>query len=135
MHEHGTAIASINTAVEILFSTHLCHVPTKLLLCRVVAIRFGVIRLVICKNTISYGAWGMLPLKIFLNLGAMRLHLRPILCQYDACRRPEDRVSHECHSAHCVVHHWCRLSDPVRLSAESHTLLSQVKLARLIILL
>ena len=63
----------------------------------------------------------MLPQKFFLNLGAMRLFLRPFLCQYDACRRPEDRVSHECHSAHCVVHHWCRLSDPVRLSAESHT--------------
>ena len=53
MHEHGTAFAAINTAVEILFSTHLCHVPTKLLLCRVVAIRFGVVRLVMCKNAIS----------------------------------------------------------------------------------
>ena len=81
------------------------------------------------------GPRGMLPLKIFLNLGAMRLLLRPFLCQYDACRRPEDRVSHECHSAHCVVHNWCRLSDPVRLLAESHILLSQVKFARLIILL
>ena len=43
----------------------------------------------------------------------MRLLLRPILGQCDASRRPNDRVSHECHSAHCVVHQWCRLSDPV----------------------
>ena len=60
------------------------------------------------------GPGGMLPQK---NLGAMRLLLRPFLCQYDACRRPEDRVSHECHSAHCVVHHWCRLSNLVHLLA------------------
>ena len=42
------------------------------------------------------------------NLGAMRLLLRPYLGQYDAFRRPDDRVSHECHSAHCVVLRWCR---------------------------
>ena len=54
--------------------------------------------------------------------GAMRYLLRPILGQYDASQRPDDRVSHECHSAHCVVHQWCWLSDSVRLSAESHTL-------------
>ena len=77
------------------------------------------------------GVWGhALPGKI-LNLGAMRLLLRPILGQYDASWRPNDRVSHECHSAHCVVHHWCRLSDPVCLSAETHTL--RRKLARLIV--
>ena len=51
--------------------------------------------------------------------------------QYDASRRPNDRVLHEYHSAHCVVHRWCRLSNPVCLSAESHTLCR--KLARLIV--
>ena len=68
------------------------------------------------------GAWGHAPPGKFWNLGAMRLLLRPILGQYDASRRPNDRVSHECHSAHCVVHQCCWLSDPVRLSAKSHTL-------------
>ena len=29
--------------------------------------------------------------------------MRPILCQHDASRRPNDRVSHERHSADCVV--------------------------------
>ena len=29
--------------------------------------------------------------------------MRPVLGQYDASRRPDDRVSHECHSAHCVI--------------------------------
>ena len=52
--------------------------------------------------------------------------------QYDASQRPDNGVSHECHSVHCVVHQWCRLSDPVCLSAESHAHPSQVKLARLI---
>ena len=85
------------------------------------AIRFGVIRLVVRMQeyyTLG-GPGGMLPQE---NLGAIRSLLRPILGQYDASQRPNDRVSHECHSAHCIVHQWCRLSDPVCLSAESHTL-------------
>ena len=64
------------------------------------------------------GPGGMLPQE---NLGAMRLLLRPFLGQYDASQRPNDRVSHECHSSHCVVHQWCRISGPVWLSAKSHT--------------
>ena len=55
------------------------------------------------------GSGGMLPHKNFLNLGAMRLLLRPFLDQYDASRRPDDRVSHECHSAHCVILCWCHV--------------------------
>ena len=53
----------------------------------------------------------------------MRLLLRPILGQYDASWRPNDRVSHECHSAHCVVHQWCRLSDGVGLWKTRRTVL------------
>ena len=56
------------------------------------------------------GVWGHAPPGKFWNLGAMRLFLRPILGQYDASRRPNNRVSHD---GHCVVHQWCRLSDPV----------------------
>ena len=59
-----------------------------------------------------------------------RLLLRTFLGQYDASRRPDDRVSHKCHSAHCVVLCWCRLSDPGRLSAESHTLHRRTLLVR-----
>ena len=60
----------------------------------------------------------------FENLGVMRLLLRPILDQYDASRRPND-------SFHMIAIlpiasgrtlMVCRLSDPVCLSAESHTL-------------
>ena len=48
------------------------------------------------------GAWGHAPPGKFSNLGAMRLLLRLILGQYDTSRRPNDRVSHECHFAHWV---------------------------------
>ena len=68
------------------------------------------------------GVWGYAPPGKFWNFGAMRLLLRPFLGQCDASRRLEDRVSHECHSAHCVVYQWCWLSNPVCLLAESHTL-------------
>ena len=47
----------------------------------------------------------------------MRLLLRPFLGQYDASRRPDDRVSHECHSPHWVVHSGGRTES--RLSARS----------------
>ena len=63
---------------------------------RTVAIRFGVIRLVVCaqKCYTLGGSGGMLP---------MRMLLRPFLGQYDAFWRPDYRVSHECHSAHCII--------------------------------
>ena len=47
------------------------------------------------------GAWGHASPGKFWNLGAMRLFLRPNLGQYDASRRPNNRVSH---STHCVIH-------------------------------
>ena len=40
------------------------------------------------------GSGGMPPHKIFGNLEAMRLLLRPFLGQNDASRRPDDRVLH-----------------------------------------
>ena len=64
---------------------------------RAVAIRFGAVRLVVHaqeRYTLG-GPGGMLPQKNFLNLRAMRLLLRPFLGQYDASRRPDDRVSHD----------------------------------------
>ena len=57
----------------------------------------------------------------------MRLLLRPILGQYDASRRPNDRVSHECHSAHCVVHGF-----PILFAYRPKPHPSLVKLARLV---
>ena len=86
---------------------------------RAAAIRFGMVRLV---RLVVHGAWGHAPPEIFWNSGIMRLLLRPFLGQYNASWRPDDKVSHECHSAHCIILHWCRLSDPVCLSAESQTL-------------
>ena len=85
-----------------------------------------------CARTLyPMGFWEHAPPGKFWNLGAMRLLLRPLLGQYDASRRPNNRVLHEYHSAHCIVHQWCRLSDPVCLSAKSHTL--RRKLTRLIV--
>ena len=40
------------------------------------------------------GSGGMPPQKIFWNLEAMGLLLRPFLGQNDASRRPDDRVLH-----------------------------------------
>ena len=77
------------------------------------------------------------PIKI-LKFRGYEIAPETIFGQYDASRRPDDRVSHESHSAHCVVLRWCRfpiqstIDNTVRtsllyylwvhLSAESHTL-------------
>ena len=68
------------------------------------------------------GAWEHASPENFWNSGDIRLLLRPFLDQHGASWRPDDRISHECHSDHCIVLHWCRLSDPVCLSSKSHTL-------------
>ena len=82
---------------------------------RAVAIRFRVIRLVVCAQE-RYTLGGMLPRKI-LKFRDYEIVSETNFGQYNASRRP---VSHECHSAHFVVHQWCQLSDVVCLSAKSH---------------
>ena len=42
------------------------------------------------------GVWGHAPLENFCNLEALRLLLRLFWGQYDASRRPDDRVSDVC---------------------------------------
>ena len=44
----------------------------------------------------------------FLKFRGYEIAPETIFGQYDASRRPDDRVSHEYHSAHCVVLRWCR---------------------------
>ena len=83
-----------------------CHTHAVHIL-RAAAIRFGVVRFVVCvqERYILGGSGGMFPQKIL----AMRLLLRPFWGQYDASRRPDDRVWHEWMStlsAHCVVYYW-----------------------------
>ena len=57
---------------------------------RAVAIRFGVVRFVVCaqEHYTLGGSGGMFPQKVF----AMRLLLRPFWGQYDAFRRPDNGV-------------------------------------------
>ena len=61
-------------------------------------------------RTLYPGGWGLggiLPQKI-LKFRGYEIAPETIFGQYDASRRPDDRVSHECHSAQCVVLRWCR---------------------------
>ena len=45
------------------------------------------------KHTTARGVWGYSPPETVWNLEVMGLLLRPFLGQYDAFRRPDDRVS------------------------------------------
>ena len=46
------------------------------------------------KHATARGVWEHALPEKFWNLEAMRWLLRPFLGQYDASRRPDDRVSH-----------------------------------------
>ena len=66
----------------------------------------------VCISTLQLGGiWGHGPPEIFGNLEVMTLLLRLFLGQYDASRKPHNRVWIFTLSAHCVVQHWFRLSD------------------------
>ena len=66
------------------------------------------VRLVVRAKT-PRGVWGHVPPQNFLKFRGYEIASETILAQYDASRRPDHRISHECDSAHCVVHQWCRL--------------------------
>ena len=78
---------------------------------RAVAIRFGVVKLIVhAQERYTLGGPGGM-------LVAMRLLLR-----HFGANTMLLGSKMTTHSAYCVLYHWWQLSNPVRLSAESHTL-------------
>ena len=62
-----------------------------------------------CKIAILQGASGGMLLRKILKFRGYAIASETTFGLIRCFSEANDRVSHECHSAHCVVHQWCRL--------------------------